>query len=105
MPIVERIWKWHFDVSPEALWPLLADTGRLNEAVGFARYTLSETPRADGSIERIGISRRFGMTLAWEEGVPEWVWNRRYQHTRRFMSRFVHAVTAEIRLHPAAGGA
>jgi class 3 adenylate cyclase len=104
MPVVERIWKWRFAASPEALWPLLADTGRLNEAVGFARYTLSETPRPDGSIERIGTTRRLGMTLTWEEGVPEWVWNRRYRHTRRFRSRFVRAVTAEIQLHPAAGG-
>ena len=104
MPLVERNWKWHFAAAPEALWPLLADTGRLNEAVGFARYTLSETPRSDGSIERIGTTRRFGMILAWEEGVPEWVWSRRYQHTRRFKSRFVRAVTAEIQLHPAAGG-
>jgi class 3 adenylate cyclase len=104
MPLVERIWKWHFAASPEALWPLLADTGRLNEAVGFARYTLNETPRPDGSIERIGTTRRFGMALTWEEGVPEWVWNRRYRHTRRFKSRLVRAVTAEIQLHPSIEG-
>ena len=104
MPIVERVWKWHFAASSEALWPLLADTGRLNEAVGFTRYTLTETPRPDGTVERIGSSRRFGMTLSWEEGVPEWVWNRRYRHTRRFKSRFVHNVTAEIEFVPAADG-
>jgi class 3 adenylate cyclase len=104
MPIVERVWKWHFAASPEALWPLLADTSRLNEAFGFTRYTLSETPRPDGSIERIGTTRRFGTTLSWEEGVPEWVWTRRYQHTRRFNSKVVRAVTSEIQFHPAAGG-
>jgi len=104
MPIVERMWKWHFAASPEALWPLLADTGRLNEAVGFTRYTLTETPRPDGSVERIGTTRRFGTTLSWEEGVPEWIWNRRYRHTRRFRSAIVRAVTAEIEFWPAADG-
>src|ERR1700690_2244728 len=104
MPLVERIWKWHFAASPEALWPLLVDTSRLNEAVGFARYTLTETPRTDGSIERIGSSRRFGMTLSWEEGVPEWVWARRYAHSRRFKSRLVRAITAKIWMAPAEGG-
>jgi class 3 adenylate cyclase len=104
MPIVERSWKWHFAASPEALWPLLADTGRLNEAVGLSRYTLSETPRPDGTVERIGVTRRLGMTLTWEEGVPEWVWNRRYRHTRRFKSRFVRAVTADIEFHPTTDG-
>jgi class 3 adenylate cyclase len=104
MPIVERIWKWHFDASPEALWPLLADTGRLNEAVGLSPYTLNETPRPDGTVERVGTSRRFGMTLTWEEGVPEWVWNRRYRHTRRFDSRIVRAVTADIQFRPVDAG-
>jgi eukaryotic-like serine/threonine-protein kinase len=104
MSKVERIWKWRFAAAPEALWPLLADTSRLNEAVGFTRYTLTETPLADGSIERIGSSRRFGMALTWEEGVPEWVWARRYQHTRRFRSRLVRAVGAEMQFHPASGG-
>jgi hypothetical protein len=26
MPVVERQWEWHFAASPEALWPLIADT-------------------------------------------------------------------------------
>ena len=105
MPTVERSWKWHFAASPEALWPLLADTSRLNEAVGFARYTLTETPRPDGSIERVGSSRRSGLTLSWEEGVPEWVWARCYRHTRRFKSRLVRAVTAEIEFQRVDAGA
>src|SRR5579864_8561225 len=104
MPLVERIWKWQFAASPEVLWPLLADTGRLNEAVGFARYTLTETPRPDGTVERIGTSKRLGMTLTWEEDVPEWVWGRRYRHTRRFKSRLVRTVTAEIEFRRADAG-
>jgi len=25
-------WTWHFDLPPERLWPVLADTNRFNEA-------------------------------------------------------------------------
>jgi len=100
MPIVERIWKWRFAASPEALWPLLADTSRLNEASGLSRYTLTETPLPDGTIERVGAARRFGMTVTWDEGVPEWVWGRFYRHTRRFRNGPIRAATAEIEFHP-----
>ena len=47
--------------SPEALWPLLADTARFNEAIGLPRYTVTETPLPDGSVRRIGSARRFGI--------------------------------------------
>jgi class 3 adenylate cyclase len=104
MPAVERIWKWHFTASPEALWPLLVDTSRLNEALGFARYTLTETARPDGTIERIGTTRRLGMPVTWDEGVPEWIAGRFYSHGRRFKSRLVRAIVTEIHLAPAAEG-
>jgi class 3 adenylate cyclase len=104
MPAVERIWKWHFAASPEALWPLLVDTSRLNEALGFNRYTLTETAQPDGSIERIGAMRRFGRPLTWEEGVPELVAGRSYRHGRRFRSRFVRSIVTDIHMAPAAEG-
>jgi hypothetical protein len=31
---VEREWEWEFTAAPEALWPVLADTARYNEAAG-----------------------------------------------------------------------
>ncbi len=37
MPVVERQWEWRFPASPEALWPLVADTARIGEATGFPR--------------------------------------------------------------------
>jgi len=104
MPVVEREWEWHFAASPEALWPLVADTARLGEANGFPRYTVTDTPRPDGSVERIGSVRRFGMTLTWEEGVPEWVAGRSYRHERRFRSRIFRRLASRILLDPVPGG-
>jgi class 3 adenylate cyclase len=104
MPVVEREWEWRFAASPEALWPLIADTARIGEAAGFPRYTVADVPRPDGSVERIGQARRFGITMRWDEGVPEWIAGRFYAHERRFQSRLIHRLASRILLDPAPDG-
>src|ERR1700722_9257181 len=104
MPVVERVWEWHFAASPEALWPHVADTARIGEANGFPRYTVTDIPKPDGSVERIGSARRFGTIVSWEEGVPEWIAFRRYRHERRFKSRVVYRLASRIELDPEADG-
>ena len=84
--MIERVWEWHFAATPEVLWPVLADTARFNEAIGLPRYAIDEVPQPDGSVRRTGSVHRFGLTLTWEEGVPEWVAPRRFLHERRFNS-------------------
>ncbi|HTZ34800.1 MAG TPA: adenylate/guanylate cyclase domain-containing protein [Stellaceae bacterium] len=105
MPIVEREWQWHFGASPEALWPLVADTAKIGEISGLPRYTVTDTPRPDGTVERIGNARRFGITIRWEEGVPEWVAGRSYRHERRFRSRLVRRLVTRLLLDAEPGGA
>src|SRR5271168_2347289 len=104
MPVVERVWEWHFAASPEALWPLVADTARIGEVNGVPRYTVTDIPQPDGSVAHIGSARLFGTTMTWDEGVPEWVANRRYSHERRFHSRIVRRQASRIELDPEAGG-
>jgi class 3 adenylate cyclase len=98
--VIERVWEWRFAAPPEALWPVLADTARFNEAIGLPRYAVSETPLADGSVRRTGSARRFGLDLSWEEGVPEWVAPRRFAHQRRFHSGPLRRVATEITIDP-----
>lgn len=104
MAVVEQEWEWHFAASPEALWPLVADTGAIGEAAGFPRYTISDAPLPDGTVERIGHARRFGMTIEWDEGVPEWVAGHSYHHERRFHSRIIRRLASRILLAPEPGG-
>jgi class 3 adenylate cyclase len=104
MPVVEREWEWHFAATPEALWPLVADTARIGEANGFPRYTVSDVPQPDGTVRHTGAARRFGMTLTWDEGVPEWIAFRRYSHERRFHSRLLRRLVSRIALDPEDGG-
>src|SRR5260370_35442946 len=42
-----------------------------------------------------------GLTIEWEEGVPEWVAPRRFWHERRFRSGPLRRVENEITLDPA----
>ena len=100
MRVIERVWEWRFAAPPEQLWPLLADTARFNEAMGLPRYNVSETPRPDGSVNRTGSARHFGLTLSWEEGVPEWVAPRHFAHERRLHSGPLRRVASEITIDP-----
>jgi hypothetical protein len=35
---MRRTWTWTFDLPPDELWPVLADTNRFNEAMGLPAY-------------------------------------------------------------------
>jgi len=87
---------WRFDEAPEKVWRVVADTARLNELAGLPRYTLTETPGADGAVTRIGAARIGSWSLEWEEPPAEWVaghWFRQERHlrrgpVRRFLTRY-----------------
>lgn len=81
---MRRTWTWTFDLPPEQLWPVVADTNRLNEALGMPPYTLEETPQANGTVLRRGRAKTAGFTLAWEEKPYEWIWGRHFRQSRVF---------------------
>jgi class 3 adenylate cyclase len=82
--MMRRTWTWHFDLPPERLWPVLADTNRFNEAMGLPPYVLQETPQPDGSVLRRGKGKVAGFTLEWEEKPYEWVHGRHFRQSRVF---------------------
>jgi class 3 adenylate cyclase len=81
---MRRTWTWHFDLPPERLWPVLADTNRFNEAMGLPAYVLEETPQANGTILRRGKGKAAGFTLEWEEKPYEWIKDRYFRQARVF---------------------
>jgi hypothetical protein len=104
MRTVEQRWEWDFAAAPSAMWPLLADTARFNEAAGLPRYSVTDLPQSDGTVRRIGAVRRFGFALHWEEGVPQWIAGRHFTHERRFTSGPLRRIATEIEIRPAADG-
>src|SRR5207302_6013308 len=81
---MRQTWTWHFDLPPERLWPVLADTNRFNEAMGLPPYALEETPQANGTILRRGKGKAAGFTLEWEEKPYEWIHGRHFRQSRVF---------------------
>ena len=81
---MRRTWTWTFDLPPDELWPLLADTSRFNEAMGLPSYELEETPQANGTILRRGKGKAAGFTLEWEEKPYEWIHGRHFRQARVF---------------------
>ena len=81
---MRRTWTWTFDLPPDQLWPVLADTNRFNEAMGLPPYTLEETPQANGTVVRRGRGKAAGFVLEWEERPYEWISGRHFRQSRVF---------------------
>jgi hypothetical protein len=68
----------HFTQPPEAtIWPLVADTARINEISGSPAYQVEERADAQGCIHRFASFGLGPIRLKWEEGFGEWQENRR----------------------------
>ncbi len=81
---MRQTWTWHFDLPPDRLWPVLADTNRFNEAMSLPAYALEETPQPNGTILRRGKGKAAGFTLEWEEKPYEWIHGRHFRQARVF---------------------
>ncbi len=81
---MRRTWTWTFDLPPDRLWPVLADTERFNEAVGLPAYTLEPTLQPNGTVLRRGQGKAAGFALEWEEKPYEWIAGRHFRQSRVF---------------------
>ena len=95
-----RIFQWRFDSPAEAVWPLLADTVRFNEAAGLPRYEVSETLQDDGTVLYQGHLKRGPVTISWREIPVNWVSGRWFEHRREFHNGPLRDMTARLDLRP-----
>jgi class 3 adenylate cyclase len=90
------------DATPEQLWPLLSDTGRIDRAMGipaFERSTLE--PDLTFSVN----SHYLGVPVAWSEYPYEWVFEQWYQVERAFRAPVpVKRLMTRTTLSPIPGG-
>ncbi|MFQ6017134.1 MAG: adenylate/guanylate cyclase domain-containing protein [Kiloniellaceae bacterium] len=99
-----RTFIWHFESPPEAIWPILADTARFNEAAKLPKHTIEEIPRADGSVLYIGRARKGPFALEWREKPVNWVANRWFEHCRYFRTGPLRSLCARFVLRPEGAG-
>jgi len=95
---------YHFDHSPEVMWPLMIDSPRSNEATGFPRHEVTQTPRPDGSVERIARGKFSPFQSEWEEFPWEWVEQHKMRNIRRFRKGIFDNITALFELTPEGDG-
>ena len=85
----------HFARPPEAIWPFVADSARINEIAGMPAYKVEEQADAQGRIHRLASIKYGPIRVKWEEDFGEWQENRHLSQTRHFINgpfgRFVAA--------------
>ncbi len=96
--------QWKFRSSPEALWPYVSNTDRVNNAIGLpaVRYKTFQDPKL--GMRRIATVRAMGMTMEWEEHPYEWIEGRRMSVLRQFPSGPFHWFTNVVELNPQSDG-
>jgi class 3 adenylate cyclase len=85
----------HFAKPPEAIWPFVADSARINEIAGMPAYKVEEHADAQGRIHRLASIKYGPLRVKWEEDFGEWQENQHLSQTRHFINgpfgRFVAA--------------
>lgn len=92
---LEWLWSVEVDVPPDVVWPLLADVGRINRALGLPRMAFAER---DGV--RWGQARYSGIRHEWQEVPWNWVSGRWFQLVRLYRKGGMRALHAVQRLTP-----
>ena len=90
----------HFAKPPEAIWPFIADTARINEVVGSPPYEVEERADENGRIRRFATARVGPIKVKWEEGFGEWQENRRLVQVRDFLNGPMRHFQAGFELYP-----
>jgi class 3 adenylate cyclase len=96
---IERLWVFDVVGAPEALWPHIADTSRMNRVLGTAEMQFEER---DG--RRWGTARNGGVRHEWLEVPWNWVANQWLTCLRIYDRGFMRAMFAIHRLEAIATG-
>jgi len=87
--------------SPEALWPLVSNTDRLNKALGLPAMSPEPIP---GSHDRRVRARAYGVPLVWRESPFEFASPRSYRVVRVFERGPIARFEGGVRLEPDGAG-
>ncbi len=95
---------WDLRASPEALWPYVSNTEKMNRATGLApvRFEIESTGAA--GVATTGNQRVAGMALKWREHPYEWIEGSRHVVLRVFERGVLRWYVAEVQLERLAGG-
>jgi class 3 adenylate cyclase len=93
----------HYPKPPEAIWPFIAGTARINDLVGMV-YRFEEVAGPDGRVRRFAKGK-FGPSQArWEEGYGEWQVNRHVRQVREIKTGPIRHLSAGFDIEPLGSG-
>lgn len=97
-------WEWELQASPEALWPLVADTNRFNYDTGLpaVQPCLGGETRPTNA-RRLAFSW-LGVQVEWEEQPFEWIRPSRFGVVRNYLSGPLAEMRVLAELTPREGG-
>ena len=87
-------------IGPSAIWPIMADTARFNEAAALPKHEIEEIPRSDGSVLYLGRLKRGPLTFEWREKPVNWVTDQWFEHCREFRNGPLQSLCATLELAP-----
>jgi hypothetical protein len=96
---VDRLWVYDLPGTPQDLWPFIADTSRMNRALGTAEMTFTEKAG-----KRYGTSKAGGVRHEWLEVPWDWVAEQWLTSTRIYERGFMRVNYAIQRLEPTEKG-
>lgn len=99
-----RTFVYHYTVRAEAVWPILSDTARFNEAANLPKHEIAEIPREDGSVLYLAHAKIGPFALEWDDRPVNWVANRWFEHCREFRSGPLKTLCARLTLIPEGAG-
>jgi serine/threonine protein kinase len=96
---------WELPASPEALWPFVSNTEKMNRATGMApvRFEI-ESMGATAGPATTGNQRVAGLALRWREHPYEWIEGSRHVVLRVFERGVLRWYVAEVTLERLPGG-
>ena len=94
--------QWELDAPAGRLWPLVADTDRLNRALGLPLPEYSYRNR-NGQREMVAEANFNGMKVRWQEHPFEWIRERQLSVLREFEAGPFAWVTSTVELEPLSG--
>ncbi|HHH27652.1 MAG TPA: hypothetical protein ENK57_04815, partial [Polyangiaceae bacterium] len=95
--------QWQLGSTPEALWPHVSNTERLNCAAGLDDVEWVLSP-GEGYVRTQGSFRAAGMKLSWTENPFEWVAPQRLGVVREYSSGPFEWLRNTVTLDPREGG-
>ncbi len=95
--------EWDLKASPLALWDYVANTERLNRAIGLAPVEES-FKSAEGDLERFGKNKSGGLNIAWKEHPYEWVHGKRLGVLREMVQGPLYWLRSTVDLKTKDGG-